>query len=283
MPDASGTSRPDTDDAGWTVLVADDSASTRMMLGASLKAFDARVEVVEAQTGRQTLEILTKRPPDIAFVNIQLPDMSGAEALAWSKAQGGATPTVLMSSAVLPKWTDVSTELGAYEFLKKPFDPDHIGHLMRAFARMRRPARLLLVDDSSTARTMVRRVLSASCFRFEIDETDSGQHALKLMRIVPYDLAVVDFNLSGSIDGLETACQARDAAPATKIILMSGTDNASIAQAARHFGVVSFLKKPFYAHQVDHALHTAFGLRRPYLLNALVAAPPARAQRAGGR
>jgi DNA-binding NtrC family response regulator len=219
----------------------------------------------------------------VAFVDVQLPDMSGAEALAWAKAQGCKTPTVLMSSAVIPKWTDVSVELGAYEFLKKPFDPDHIGHLMRAFERMRRPARLLLVDDSSTARTLVQRVLSASCFTFEIDETDTGQHALKLLRIVPYELAVIDFNLDGSIDGLETTCHARDASPDTKIILMSGTDNATIAQAARHFGVVSFLKKPFYATQVDHALHTVFGLRRPYLLNALVAAPPPRAQRAGGR
>ena len=36
------------------------------------------------------------------------------------------------------------------------------------------------------------------------------------------------------------------------------------------FGVVSLLKKPFYPRDVDYAVHQAFGLRRPYLLNALV-------------
>jgi CheY-like chemotaxis protein len=282
MLDASGSSRPLPDPSSWTVLVADESSATRMTLGAAVRAFDPEIRLLEAQTGRQALDLITKGAPDLAFVNIQLPEMSGAEALAWSVAQGAQVPTVLMSAHVLPKWVEVSTELGAYEFLKKPFDPDHILHLMRGFARMRAPARLLLVDDSATARQLVRRVLAASQFSLEIDETDGGQHALKLLRLSPYDLALIDFNLQGTIDGLETACQAREAAPSTKILLMSASDNASIAQSARHFGVTSFLRKPFYAHQVDHALHTAFGLRRPYLLNARAAQPAARAQRAGG-
>jgi CheY-like chemotaxis protein len=282
MPDASGSSRPLTDWSTWTVLVADESSATRMTLGAAVRAFDPDIRIVEAQTGRQALDLITKGAPDLAFVNIQLPEMSGAEALAWSVAQGARVPTVLMSAQVLPKWVEVSTELGAYEFLKKPFDPDHIVHLMRGFARMRAPARLLLVDESAASRQLVRRVITASQFTLEIDETDGGQHALKLLRLAPYDLAIIDSALTGSIDGLETACQAREAAPSTKIVMMSASASPTLAQAARHFGVTSVLRKPFYAHQVDHALHAAFGLRRPYLLNARVAQPPARARRAGG-
>ena len=55
----------------------------------------------------------------------------------------------------------------------------------------------------------------------------------------------------------------------------------ALAQASRHFGVAFVLKKPFYARDIDLALHSILGLRRPYLLNALVAETPGVLVRAG--
>jgi CheY-like chemotaxis protein len=109
MLDASGSTRPLPDPSSWTVLVADESSATRMTLGAAVRAFDPDIRLLEAQSGRQALDLITKGAPDLAFVNIQLPEMSGAEALAWSMAQGSRVPTVLMSAHVLPKWVEVST------------------------------------------------------------------------------------------------------------------------------------------------------------------------------
>ena len=251
-------------------LVADDFAATRANLVSAIQTFDPSSLIVEATDGNQAVAAIGEHVPDLAFVNVQLPQLSGAEALAFCRAQGIKAFTVLLSNIVVPEWVEVSLRLGAYEFLKKPFDPDHVTHLLRAFDRTRTPIKLLLVDASHATREMVRRILVSSGFSFEIDETDTGQHALKVLRTSHYDLAMIERNLRVGIDGLETACQANQIAPGTKLILMSSTDLGPLEQVARHFGVVALLKKPFYPRDIDFAIHQALGLRRPYLLNALV-------------
>ena len=49
--------------------------------------------------------------------------------------------------------------------------------------------------------------------------------------------------------------------------------------AVRQFGIVALLQKPFYVWDLDLALHAAFDLRRPYLMNALPAYYEAEAQK----
>lgn len=275
---AGERSRPD-----WLALVADESSSVRVSLTTALRTFNKNIEIFGATTGREAYEFLLERRPNIAFINVQLPEMTGPEAIAWARLQGVQPLTVLMSQLVLPKWVDVSTELDAYEFLKKPFDMEHVVHLLRGMQMMRRPLRVLLVEESEAARGLVRKVLSNSRFKLEIDETDSGHHALKALRMERYDIALIDRGSGRDLDGLEVACKTRDVAPHTKCIMMSPGETAELTVAARYFGVVTVLKKPFYSRDVDYALHTAYKLRRPYLLNAMMGVTPAAAKQTGTR
>jgi CheY-like chemotaxis protein len=229
------------------VLIADESAATRSQLREALEAFDPGIGIVEAPDGGTAVEALIEAPPDLAFVNVQLPDVTGAEALAFARAKGMRTTSILMASQIVPRWVEFAQELDAYEFLMNPIDPEHVGQMLRGIRRMRSTTRLLVVIENEANRALVRKVLQSSRFDLEIEETDSGRHALKLMRLADYDVALIDTYLTG-MDGLETA-----------------------------FGVSWVLTKPFYAPDVDVALHKVFGLRRPYLLNALMntrGAPP---------
>jgi CheY-like chemotaxis protein len=251
-------------------LVADEAPEIRESLAAAIGSFDPLAEVVQAETGHAALEALSTGRIELAFINVQLPGLTGAEALAFARAQRVRPLSVLMSRTIVPRWAEVATELGAYEFLKKPLDTEHVLQLLRGHGRMRTPARVLLACASPTARQLTHRLLAGTSFTLEIDETDNGQHALKLMRLSPYDLAFIDVALNG-IDGLEACCQARDIAPNAKLILMAGGDQTLLAQAVRHFGVHAVLTKPFFPRDVNPVLHGAFGLRRPYLLNAVTA------------
>ncbi|HEX8168808.1 MAG TPA: response regulator [Beijerinckiaceae bacterium] len=272
MPDGEGNG------SGWLALVADESLEFRAGLAAAIQGFDPTIRVIGASTGTEARNLLLRRRPQLAFVNLHLPKLTGAEALAWSVTRGVRPFSVVMTDAVLPRWVELSIELQAYEFLRKPFDPAHVVHMLEARRRMAAPLKVLLADGSASARQLVRRVLAESRFAMAVDEIDDGRHALKLLRAGGYDVALVDRHLP-ALDGLELACQAARAAPGTKLMLMASGDAAGVAQAVRQFGIVALLRKPFYLWDAEIALHTAFSLRRPYLLNALPAHHEAEARR----
>jgi DNA-binding response OmpR family regulator len=265
---------------GPLALVADESREFRAALAAAIQAFDPAIRVIGAPTGIEARNLLLRRRPQLAFVNLQLPKLTGAEALAWALARGVRPFTVVLSDIVLPRWVELSIELQAYEFLRKPFDPAHVTHMLEARRRMTAPLKVLLADRSASARQLVRRVLAESRFAMAIDEVDDGRHALKLLSSGAYEVALIDRHLP-RLDGLELACQAAKAAPSTRLMLMASGADADAA--VRQFGIVALLKKPFYLWDVEIALHTAFSLRRPYLLNALPAHHEAEARRARER
>ena len=274
MPEANPTPREPS--VPWLVLLADNSASMRKSLAAAIRNYDRSIEIVEAVTGKEALDVLVGRVPDIAFINLQLPEITGAEAIAWASRKNIRPLTILMSNQVLPKWVEVSTELGAYEFWRKRFDPEHLKQLHAAYRVMQTPMKLLLVDENPTAHDVIARMLGNCRFTLDIDDSDNGTHAIALMRSTHYDVALIDATFSSGMSGFEIACQARALSPSTKLILMT-KDTGKSMQIAGQFGLRSFLKKPFYVRDVDFALHSEFGLRRPYLLNALVAPPRSRA------
>ena len=256
-------------------LVADASATARADIVAAIRAWDPKAKAVEADNGEAVVAALMEHRPSIAFVGIALTGLSGPEAIALAKARGVEVPClVLTASRVVSRWAEVAQRLEAYEFLKAPFDPRHVTHLLQADRARRTRLRLLLVEGSPQGRELIRRVLGRIGFDLAIEETDSGRHALKLMKQAPFDVALIDQGLAG-LDGLEVACQAQEQSPDTKLILMTGGDADKLAQASRHFGVGFVLKKPFFARDVELALHQMYGLRRPYLLNALAAEPSA--------
>ncbi len=265
---AQSVRRPGGETASWRVLIADAAGSTRALLAETVRQVDPRAGILEAGTGREAVEHLLAYKPEIVFVALQLPDITGAEALAIGKLKGVRPVSILMSDMVLSRWVDLSTELEAYEFLKKPLDPDHVVKLLRAARRLITPARTLLIEESAPARQVMRRMLDGSQFTLAIDETEDARHGLKLMRLAAYDLVILDASLSGG-NGLEIACQAREISPGARILLTAGGDMGRHAPAAKQFGIAALLAKPFYPRDVNIALHAAFELRRPYLLNAL--------------
>lgn len=281
MVDRSARSGPE-ERRALRVLVADPAAGARLSLTVTLKGFDPTLEIVETTDGDETASALVKGRPDIAFVNVHMESTSGAEAVAIARHQGARPLTILMADGVMKHWVDLSVELDVYEFLKKPFDAGHITALLRNHKRMREPLRLLLVDESDQARGTVRKIFERSRFSFEIDETDAGRHALKLLQLTSYDLALIDMNLTG-VDGLETACHAREVAPDTRLLMMSTSSVDTLPTALKHFGVEALLKKPFYIRDVEKVFHTIYGLRRPYLMNALTPEAEAKARVAAMR
>jgi CheY-like chemotaxis protein len=255
------------------VVIADCDAGRRTALREIVQRFDARAIIDEATSGQALCDILLRHRPTLAFVGLQLEDLSGPEAVAVARRAGAEPPClVLVATRVLAHWQEIASSLGAYEVLKTPLDPSHIEQLLHADARRRAPTRALLACSTAAGRSAISRVVARSGFAIELDETDDGRHALRQLKLAAYDFAFIDVKLTG-IDGLELACQIQPLGLATRITLLTTAELESVAQAGRYFGVDAVLRMPFYARDIDLALHNALGLRRPYLLNALTAPP----------
>ena len=124
---------------------------------------------------------------------------------------------------------------------------------------MRDVSRVLVVDDSKASRLMMTKVIEASRFTTELTVVDSGEAALRLLNEEPCDVVFLDYAMPG-IDGLETACLVQDQMLEVRVVMVSASRNPAVEKAARYFGAVHFLKKPFFAREVDKAMHLAFDL-----------------------
>ena len=222
------------------------------------------IELVTADTGLECMMLLEQGGIDLAFIDVHMPEMSGMEAVGRARFKGNKTFITLMSSKSDPRRLKVARQIRAYEYMVKPFSAADILAILRTFQSVSRRTKTLIVDDSRTIRHVIMRVLKRSVFNLAIEEASSGERALKLFADGGYDLVFLDYNMPG-LDGLVTLDGIRANDPNTKVIMISAEHNDVHVRDAIDHGALSFLHKPFFAVDVDRALHAAFGLKMPDL------------------
>ena len=101
MPEGERPPNPASHERRWVALVADEALDFRAQLAATIHKLDPTIRVIGASTGIETRNHLLRYRPQLALINLQLPGMTGAEALAWALARQVRSFSVVMSSAVL--------------------------------------------------------------------------------------------------------------------------------------------------------------------------------------
>lgn len=247
------------------VLVVDDAVVIRGAIRSALDKLERPLTVIEAAAGDEALAIMRQSPVDMIFCDIHLPGISGLEALAHAFAAQERPPfMVLMSSMDAEAVREVGRKLRVYEFLRKPFRSSDVLNAVSAFDRLSKVTRALLVDDSATARKLMRRILERSQFRLDIQEAESGEQALKLAGLTDFDAIFLDANMPG-MSGPETAGHLLRANPRTQIVMVSTEQQMTLIRSSQYAGAFAFLKKPFESSDVDAVLHSAFEIRSPSL------------------
>jgi DNA-binding response OmpR family regulator len=119
-----------------TILVVDDEERLTSLLRAYLEQEGFRV--MTAANGLQALEIIRRDPADLIVLDIMMPEMDGVEFLRVLRAQH-TTPVILLTARVGDEDKIVGLELGADDYLTKPFRPREL--LARVRAVLRRAGR----------------------------------------------------------------------------------------------------------------------------------------------
>jgi CheY-like chemotaxis protein len=131
--------------------------------------------------------------------------------------------------------------------------------LMEAAVAVRLRTRVLVVDDSLTMRSIVRKTLVATRFPLEVTVADEGAAALKLAREHDFDIVFLDYNMPG-LNGLETLSAFKREKRRVSVVMITSTHDAALAQKAREQGA-AFLKKPFFPADIEAVLCGFYGLR----------------------
>jgi len=128
-PDADG---PEAVSARPRILVADDEAAIRVLLQVNL-AFSG-FEVIEAANARDALEQTTRGDVDLALLDVMMPDLSGHDVARRLKEDPATArvPVVFLSARASREDLRLGYELGAVDYVTKPFDPISIGDRIAA-------------------------------------------------------------------------------------------------------------------------------------------------------
>lgn len=109
-----------------TIVVADDDAAIRSLLRQVLQ--DSGYLVHEAATGVEVVEKVKEESPDLVIMDVRMPELDGIEALSRVKATNPKTAVLIMTAFGSSNAAIRAMELGAFDYVTKPFELDKIDH-----------------------------------------------------------------------------------------------------------------------------------------------------------
>lgn len=118
---------------------------------------------------------------------------------------------------------------------------------------------ILIIDDESNIRTMMRLSLQAKGYRVET-APDGAEGLAKFGDGIDWDLVLLDHRMPG-LTGLEVLREMRTIHPEAKVIMITAFGTIDLAADAMRAGATDFLRKPFTMEvlrgAVEAALHSA--------------------------
>jgi CheY-like chemotaxis protein len=196
---------------------------------------------------------LAKGGVDICVIDSKLQSNDKEAALNAARAVEPTPFVVLSAPNALGKLE------GSDGTLTKPSNPEDARKLIELCIRVKVPTRVLIVDDSKTMRSIVRKILLASRFALDIQEAEEGIAALNQLRAGNFGMVFLDYNMPG-LNGVETLSEIKRELPDVAVVMISGKMDDSLASRARASGAFAFLKKPFYPADIDAVLTRFYGL-----------------------
>lgn len=145
-----------------TVLIVDDEKSIRDMLKVALEMAD--FDCIEATNAQQAQILVTDNRPDLVLLDWMMPEVSGVELLRrWRRHEDTMNMPVIMLTAKAEEDNTVrGLEVGADDYITKPFSPRELAARIKALIRRSSPsdaqqqlvAGKLVLDNSSRTVTI---------------------------------------------------------------------------------------------------------------------------------
>lgn len=159
-----------------TILIVEDEPSIAEVVSLYLKRANYSVSV--AQDGLKAKELLEKQLPDLLILDIMLPKLDGFELVRWLRDQSDV-PIILLTSRRNETDRIAGLEMGADDYVVKPFSPQELVSRVRAVLRrvrsssqtsLERPISFsdLTIDPKSRLVTVVDKDVNLTAKEFDL-------------------------------------------------------------------------------------------------------------------
>ncbi len=172
-----------------TVLVVEDKESMARMLKETLESEGYRSII--ARDGAEGIRLLKENHVDLVLSDLKLPRKDGIEVLKVSKAENPATPVIVMTAFGTVETAVAAMKEGAFDFITKPFDTDHLLLLIkRALETQRLRAENTLLKEELASKYGSPRIIGKSKGIEEV--------AQKIRKVAPGKTTVLLLGESGT-------------------------------------------------------------------------------------
>ncbi len=229
-----------------TILVVEDRAAVRDLVRETLAP--CGYKILEAADGKQGLEICQghAQPIDLVITDLIMPGLNGKEFAKLVKKLRPDTKVLYISGYSGEALADsmVNEEV----LLQKPFSPEALLHKIReVLGPSRTPPAILVVDDESEIRNLLRSLLEEEGYR--VYTAEHGKRAIAVLKETPINLMLTDLAMPVQ-EGLETITYLRKEYPSLPVVAMSGTFRGTMLGTAAHLGASAVLEKPVKVDEV---------------------------------
>ena len=115
------------------ILITDDSKLLRKKLREELEKLDC--DVLEAENGKEAIMRDLTEQPDGIILDIVMPEVGGVETLQVIKEISPEIPVIMLSSAGTSQKLKQTLELGALDFIQKPYTSEQIKQAVEQIRR----------------------------------------------------------------------------------------------------------------------------------------------------
>ena len=118
------------------VLVVDDEPDAREMLSefATLKGYTVRA----VSNGADAIRAVVEDPPDVVLLDIEMPGLTGADALMAIRAVAPDVKVIMVSGTLDAHLTQQTLARGAFDYVVKPVDVEYLAHSVEMAVAMKR-------------------------------------------------------------------------------------------------------------------------------------------------
>ena len=267
-----------------TLLYVEDNPAN-LMLVEDLIARRPDIRLLTARDGNRGIEIARASLPDVILMDINLPGISGIQALK-VLAQDAATariPVVALSANAVPRDIARGMEAGFFRYLTKPikvnefmgtldvalkFADAHAAHASEAGKLMNNGtidilgARILVVDDQEANVQLLEQLLGDAGYTC-ISSTRNPREVCALHRKNRYDLILLDLQMPG-MDGFAVMAALKSSATESYLPVIVLTAQPGHKLRALQAGAKDFISKPFDLVEARTRIHNMLEVRLLY-------------------